>query len=73
MFYADHVPPHFRAEYAEHEVRVALDSFAILSVQLPPRAMGLVTEWASLHRQELQAAWARASHLRPPGRIEPLS
>jgi hypothetical protein len=73
MFYADNVPPHFHAEYSEHEVRVAIDSLAILSGQLPPRAMELVTEWASLHRQELQAAWARARQVRPPGSIEPLS
>ena len=41
MYFADHAPPHFHAEYAEHEARVAIDSLALLSGQLPPRAMGL--------------------------------
>jgi hypothetical protein len=42
MFFADHVPPHFHAEYGEHEARIAIDSLAVLSGRLPPRAMGLV-------------------------------
>ena len=28
MYFADHAPPHFHAEYAEHEVRIAIDSLA---------------------------------------------
>jgi hypothetical protein len=39
---------------------------------LPARALGMVTEWASLHQRELLAAWERASRLQPPGKIEPL-
>jgi hypothetical protein len=72
MYYADHAPPHFHAEYAEHETRIAIDGLTILSGQLPPRATGLVTEWASLHRDELLAAWERARQMQPPGRIAPL-
>jgi len=42
MYFADHAPPHFHAEYAEHEARIAIDSLAVISGKLPPRAMGLV-------------------------------
>ncbi|MBK5299431.1 MAG: DUF4160 domain-containing protein [Vicinamibacteria bacterium] len=28
MYFADHAPPHFHAEYAEFEVRVAINSLA---------------------------------------------
>ena len=28
MYFADHSPPHFHAEYAEHEARIAIDSLA---------------------------------------------
>lgn len=68
----DHNPSHFHAEYGEHEVLVNIKTLAILSGSLPARALGLVAEWASLHQQELQAAWERASRLQPPGKIEPL-
>ena len=44
MYFADHAPPHFHAEYAEHEVRIAIDSLAVVSGALPARAMGLVIE-----------------------------
>jgi Domain of unknown function (DUF4160) len=32
MYFADHAPPHFHEEYAEHEVRIAIASLAVLSV-----------------------------------------
>ena len=56
IFYDDHNPPHCHAEYGEHEVLVNVLTLAILSGSLPARPLGLVTEWASLHRQELRAA-----------------
>ena len=54
-YFADHPPPHFHAEYAEYEVRIAIDRLAVITGSLPPRAMGLVIEWASVHQQELKA------------------
>jgi hypothetical protein len=58
IFYDDHNPPHFHAEYGEHEVLVSIGTLAILSGGLPARALGMVTEWASLHQRELSAAWS---------------
>jgi hypothetical protein len=49
IFYDDHNPPHFHAEYGEYEVLVAIQSLAILGGGLPARALGMVTEWAE-HR-----------------------
>ena len=72
MYFADHAPPHFHAEYAEHEVRVAINTLAIITGSLPARAMGLVVEWATLHQQELQALWDKASRLEALHRIDPL-
>jgi hypothetical protein len=45
---------------------------AVISGKLPPRAMGLVAEWASLHQQELHALWDKARKQEPLGRLEPL-
>jgi len=72
MYFADHAPPHFHAEYAEFEARISIETLAVLSGNLPARAMGLVVEWATLHRQELQIQWQRASGLQPLTRIDPL-
>jgi hypothetical protein len=63
IFYDNHNPPHFHAEYGEHEVLVNINTLAILGGNLPARALGLVTDWASLHQRELLAAWERASRL----------
>ncbi|MEX2374312.1 MAG: DUF4160 domain-containing protein [Dehalococcoidia bacterium] len=40
--------------------------------RLPPRALGLVIEWAALHRTELEDAWRKASDNEPLDPIEPL-
>ena len=72
IFYDDHNPPHFHAEYGEYEVLVNINTLAVISGRLPARALGMVTEWASLHQQELRAAWERAKQLQPPGHIDPL-
>ena len=72
MYFGDHAPPHFHAEYAEHEARVAIDNLAIISGELPARAMGLVIELATLHQRELRALWERAEKLEALGKIAPL-
>jgi len=72
LYFADHVPPHFHAEYGEYEARIAIESLAVLSGALPPRAMGLVAEWSVLHQRELLEQWQRVMRHEPPARIEPL-
>ena len=72
MYFADHQPPHFHAEYAEHEARIAIESLTVISGKLPPRAMGLVAEWAMLHKQDLSRLWETASRLEPLHRLDPL-
>ena len=72
MYFDDHAPPHFHAAYGSEEAVIGIDSLALLHGHLPPRAQGLVVEWASLHHAELRAAWSRAKRLEPPGKIAPL-
>ena len=54
MYYSDHAPPHFHAEYGEHEAIYEIDTLDIRRGGLPRRAHALVVEWASLHRLELR-------------------
>lgn len=50
MFFDDHNPPHFHAQYSGQEVLVDIRTLAIISGRLPARAIGLVAEWAALHQ-----------------------
>lgn len=72
MYFDDHVPPHFHAIYGADEGVFAIDGLAVLHGRLPPRAQGLVVEWASLRQAELRDAWDRAVRQQPPGKIPPL-
>ncbi len=72
IYWKDHLPPHFHAEYNEHEVLIRINDLSIYSGSLPSRAFGLVMEWASLHQQELIDNWKLAQQDLPLNKIEPL-
>ena len=72
MFYEDHLPPHFHAEYGDHEAIIHIYTLGIIAGSLPHRALGLVMEWASLHSEELIDCWNKAKNLEPLGHIQPL-
>ena len=73
MFYEDHNPPHFHARYASEKVTIKIEDLSLLSGSLPPRALGLVIEWASLHREELLSNWDLAAENQVLNRIDPLN
>jgi len=72
MYYNDHMPPHFHAQYAEHEAIYEIDTLDMTRGGLPRRAHALVIEWASLHRTELRDDWERARLEKPLAEIEGL-
>ena len=73
MYFADHPPPHFHAEYGEHEALITIEGVRLFSGSLPARALSLVKDWALLHQTELRASWDLASRLQPLIKIEPLA
>ena len=73
MFYDDHPPPHFHARYGSSKAVFAIDPPALLFGSMPPRALGLVAEWAALHREELLANWELARQQLPLHAVEPLA
>ena len=72
VYFEDHAPPHFHAEYGGDEGRIDIASGRILSGSLPPRVQRLVGEWRGLHRAELLADWNLAAERQPLNRIAPL-
>ena len=51
---------------------VGIDAIAVIAGRLPPRATGLVMEWAAQHQMELQNAWNQARQMQRIDRIDPL-
>ena len=72
MFFADHNPPHFHARYGSEKVAIEIKTLRILEGNLPPRALGLVIEWASQHKEELLQNWELIENGQSPRKIEPL-
>lgn len=72
MYYDEHFPPHFHVRYAGRHAQVGISSLTILHGTLPPRAHGLVVEWARAHKDELLANWALARARKTPRKIAPL-
>jgi hypothetical protein len=72
MYYNDHAPPHFHARYGRHKASVGIEFLQVLDGSLPPRALGLVMEWASVHQRDLMNDWALARSQSPLKPIEPL-
>lgn len=73
MYYGDHAPPHFHASYEGQDCIIEIQRLYVIEGGLSPRALGLVFEWAALHKSELIEAWNRAEKNQSPGKIEPLS
>jgi hypothetical protein len=72
MFWGDHAPPHFHALYGEYEVIINIRTLEISKGFMPRRALALVLEWASLHREELMEDWKLCERKQMPVKIEPL-
>ena len=72
MYFSDHAPPHFHAVYADQEAVIAIAGGAVLRGGLPDRALRMVREWASIHRDELAANWERTQVPEQPAPIAPL-
>lgn len=72
LYYREHPPPHFHAMYGGSQALVAIETLEVLEGRLPPRAMGLVIEWAALRRDDLRRAWRQAREHAPLDSIDPL-
>jgi hypothetical protein len=71
MYYRDHEPAHFHAEYGEYEVKVFIET-GVVEGRFPRRALAHVLEWYGAHRDELADDWSLAKERRPLKPILPL-
>ncbi len=72
IYYGDHVPAHFHVTYSGQKAVIDIESLALIEGALPPRALGLVVEWVTIHRDELRQAFKQAALMEQPNKIDPL-
>ena len=72
MYFREHNPPHFHAKYNEYEAQISIKDLRIMYGHLPPKALGLVMEWAGSHKKELLKNWDKIQKGQRWVKIEPL-
>ncbi|MDR2941726.1 MAG: DUF4160 domain-containing protein [Treponema sp.] len=72
MYFNDHNPPHFHVLYNEYDAEIEIKNLSVLDGELPPRVLGLVTEWAKLHKEELINDWNLLQAGEKYNKIQPL-
>jgi len=72
MYFSDHNPPHFHAEYQGEQAEYNIKTLEVIVGKIPKRANALVLEWASIHRVELLEFWKQAKKPSEIGKIAPL-
>ena len=53
MFFDDHNPPHFHAEFQEYKAIIEIHTSELLEGYLPPKQLKLVQARAIIHEEEL--------------------
>ena len=72
MYYDDHNPPHFHAEYAGFKCVVDVCSGSVKSGMFPTRQLKIILAWNEIHRDELMQNWELAKNQQPLNSIDPI-
>jgi len=72
MYFDDHNPPHFHVRYNDNRAIISINELKLLEGHLPARILGLVIEWAELHKEKLIQNWDMVKTTGKYFKIEPL-
>lgn len=72
MYYNDHMPPHFHAEYNGHKALVDINNIQVIKGSLPNKQLRLILAWCTIHQDELMQNWELSKDMKPLNRINPL-
>ena len=72
MYFDDHNPPHFHVRYNDNRALISIGELKVLEGSLPARILGLVIEWAELHKEELMRDWDMVKNTGKYFKIDPL-
>ena len=69
MYYDDHNPPLFHAEYAGQKAVVDIQRARIITGALPSKQLKITLGWAAMHQDELMDNWELARGNKPLNNI----
>lgn len=72
MYYDDHNPPHFHAEYNGNKAVIEIENARVIKGMLPSRQLKLILAWCVLHQDELMQNWELAKDGKALNAIKPL-
>lgn len=72
MYWDEHFPAHFHAEYNEFKALVDINKAAIIKGVLPVKQLKLVLAWCEIHKSELIKNWESAIQNGEITKIDPL-
>ena len=53
MYFKDHLPPHFHAEYGGEEAQFSIETGNIIVGDLPRKQIRLIQAWVEIYREDL--------------------
>ena len=72
MYWADHFPMHFHAEYGSLKAIISVEEAAVIKGVLPAKQLKLVLAWCEIHKDELISNWHSAQKNGQISKIDPL-
>ena len=72
MYYSDHNPSHFHAEYGSFKSLIDIQRGYVIKGALPSRQLKYVLAWCEMHQDELMQNWELAKDTQPLNKIAPL-
>jgi hypothetical protein len=72
MFYKEHSPPHFHADYQGQRASFDFDGKLIKGGLESKTARRLIRKWAQIHRKELEENWGNIKKGKQLNKIAPL-
>ncbi len=72
MYWADHFPMHFHAEYGSSKALISIQEAAVIKGVLPAKQLKLVLAWCEIHKDELIQNWNSSLNHGEIAKIAPL-
>jgi hypothetical protein len=69
VYYNDHLPPHFHANFADYKSQISMNDGRLLEGKLPPSKLATIEKWTIDHREELLQCWIKAQNHENPGKV----
>lgn len=72
MYYSEHNPPHFHAEYAGYKALINIVDAKVYKGLLPAKQLKIVLAWCEIHKDELMQNWELSKSDMPLNKVNPL-